>query len=133
MVDYGRDIMGDVDISPTLLDDEGLPMMQRVCVRQLYTPNQSLLSDQSHQSIDLRQFLGVDMPLQSDGTLNANTVRAAATAALMADPRIFSVAVAIVYFQEVNYMTVDIKGVGSQGPFQLTLGVSRVKIEVLQQ
>lgn len=131
--DFGRDIYGDVDITPTLEEAEGIPNMLGVCVRQLYTPNQSLLSDPSHQSIDLRQFLGVDMPLQSDGQLNTNTVRAAATAALLADPRIFSATVKVEWFAVGNYMTVAITGVGSSGPFELTLGVDRARIKVLQQ
>lgn len=131
--DFGRDMVCTTDITPTLDDNEGLPLMVGVCVRQLYTPNQSLLSDPGHQSIDLRQFLGVDMPLQSDGTLNTTTVRAAASAALLADPRIFSVVIKVEWFPEAPHtMTVDITGVGAAGPFQLTLAVSRVSIEVLQ-
>jgi hypothetical protein len=125
---------GGVDITPTLQDTEGLPLMLDVCVRQLYTPNQSLLSDPSHQSIDLRQFLSTDMMARSNGTVNTNTVRSAATAALLADPRIFSANVVVEWHEEApGFMTVYITGVGAEGPFALTLGVSRVTIQVLQQ
>lgn len=133
MTDFGRDIKCSTDITPTLQDDDGLSLMQGVAVRQLYTPNQSLLSDPSHQSIDLRQFLSTDSMVQSNGQLNTNGVSAAAKAALLADPRVFSAAVRIEWFPDANYMTVGITGVCAEGPFALTLGVSQVTIKILQQ
>jgi hypothetical protein len=124
---------GGVDISPTLQESTGLQLMREVALRRLYTPNQSLLSAPDEQTCDLRQFLSTDAMAQANGTLNTNTIRATAVAALKADARILSAQIEIEWFPATSYMTVAVKGTCADGPFELTLGVNAVTIKVLQQ
>ncbi len=129
MTDFGSDMSGDTDLSPTLQDVSGLDLMRQVVCRRLYTPNASLLSAPDEVTCDLREFIGSTQP--RDSRL-LNGIRATATAALLADPRINSVVIVIDWEPDANFMSVAVSGVGSEGPFELTLAVTAVTIKVLQ-
>lgn len=128
MVDYGRDISGATDVSATLQESTGDQLMREVICRRLGIPNASLLSAPDELTCDLRDFLSTDQPTQS---IQLNTIRGTATAALLADPRILTVKITIDWFPESNYMSLSIVGTGADGPFRLTLGVNRDTITVL--
>ncbi len=129
MVDYGRDISGATDVSPTFQESTGNQLMTEVICRRLDTPPYSLLSAPDELTCDIREFLSTEQPLQS---AQLNTIRGTASAALLADPRILRVNIAIDWFPEANYMTLAISGFGANGPFKLTLGVTRDNITVLE-
>lgn len=126
--DYGRDISGATDVSPTLQESTGDQLMREVICRRLGTPAYSLLSAPDELTCDLREFLSTEQPLEAAAL---NTIRGTASAALLADPRILSVKIVIEWFPDSNYMTMAITGVGANGPFKLTLGLTRDNITVL--
>jgi hypothetical protein len=126
--DYGTDLVCATDLTPTMQTNSGLALMADVCCRRLSTPNQSLLSAPDERTTDLRLYIG---STQARGPSGANTIRSDATAALKADPRIFQVAIGITMAEDASFIELEIDGVGSIGPFQLTLKVSAVRVEVL--
>ncbi len=125
---YGVDLQCDTDLTPTMLEESGLVMMARVCCRRLGTPDASLVSAPDERTTDLRLYIG---STQTRGAGGFNTIRADATAALKADPRIFQVALKIEGPEDLSFLEVAIDGVGSLGPFQLTLKVTAVTVELL--
>ena len=127
-VDFGRDISGTTDVSPTFQESTGEQLMREVICRRLGTPAYSLLSAPDELTCDLRDFLSTEQPLQAVGL---NVIRGTATAALLADPRILSVTIEIEWLPESNYMTLAITGFGATGPFKLTLGVTRDNLDVI--
>ncbi len=128
-IDYGTDLMCATDLTPTMLTDSGLALMADVCCRRLSTPNASLLSAPDERTTDLRLYIG---STQGRGSTGVATIRADATAALLADPRIFSVALNFtVPDDDLSFIEIDVDGVGSIGPFQLTLKVDAVTVQVL--
>lgn len=126
--DYGYDASCDTDLTPTLLDVSGERLLAQVCCRRLYTPNASLLSAPDEKTTDLREFLSSTQGLSSR---DLNVIRATATGALMADPRIFSVTINTDWDPTTGLLGLRITGQGSTGPFQLTLAVSAVTVQVL--
>lgn len=129
-VDYGRDISGSVDLSPTLQESTGDQLMREVCVRRLYTPNCSLLSSPDETTCDLREFLSTEQPLAANAL---TTIRGTAMSALLADPRIMNgTKVSFpIWLPEQGYLEIAIDGLGAAGPFKLTLAVTRDNISVL--
>ncbi len=127
--DFGRDMAGTTDLTPTLLDNEGDDLMVGVICRRLYTPNQSLLSSPGERTTDLRQYLSGEQARDGSDT---GTIKSDATAALKADKRIFSVTIVVHWEPDEHFMTLDIKGAGATGPFDLTLRVDSVTVERLR-
>lgn len=125
---YGVDLMCATDLTPTMLSDSGLALMADVCCRRLSTPNASLLSAPDERTTDLRLYIGSTL---GRGQTGINTIRSDATAALQADPRIFKVALKFTAPEDLSYIEIDVDGVGALGPFQLTLKVTAVRVEVL--
>lgn len=126
--DFGTDLQCATDLTPTMLENSGLALMADVCCRRLGTPNASLLSAPDERTTDMRLYIG---STQGRGSTGIATMRADATAALKADPRIFAVALKFTAPDDLSFIEIDVNGVGSIGPFQLTLKVSSVRIEVL--
>lgn len=129
MADFGRDLACETDITAMLAENSGNALMRGVVCRRLNTPNQSLLSAPNEQTTDVRQYLNTEQP--RDESL-ITKMRADATAALLADQRIDEVTVSIEWDPDAHYIRMPITGKGGQGPFSLTLGISRAKVEVLQ-
>ncbi len=128
-VDYGADLMCTTDLTPTMLTDSGLALMADVCCRRLSTPNASLLSAPDERTTDLRLYIG---STQHRGEAGLGVIRTDATAALKADPRIFQAAIKFTAApDDLSYLEMDVTGVGALGPFQLTLKVDAVTVQVL--
>lgn len=126
--DFGRDISGLADITPTLLESTGLQLMREVAVRRQMTPNASLLSAPDERTTDLRQFISSEQPLQ----IGQIQIASEATAALQADPRILQATVEVTEWEpEANFMQLTEKILTAAGPFKLTLAVTRDNIEVI--
>lgn len=130
MADYGYDMQmtNDGDLTPTMLDESQVNMAH-VCMRRLSTDKGMLLSAPDEETIDLRSFLSSDIPPGENGF---GYIKARATGALMADPRIFSVQISGSLSADSHSLSMFIQGVGSSGPFQLTLSVDQVTISLLQ-
>lgn len=127
-VDYGTDLRCATDLTPTLQTDSGLVLMADVCCRRLSTPNASLISAPDERTTDLRLYIG---STQNRGASGFSTILADATAALKADPRIFQATIKITGDDDLSFLELAIDGVGSLGPFQLTLKVDAVTVQVL--
>lgn len=127
MPDYGQDISCTTDLDPTFRLVDGETMMAQVCVRRLYCGRGQLLSDPNDETIDAREFVSNGM---KQGELTR--VKALCESALLADPRVFSVRVKPSYDAGARRITLPIQGTGSEGPFQLTLAVSDVTVELLR-
>lgn len=125
--DFGRDISGTTDVSATLQESEGLQLMREVAVRRLFTPDRSLLSAPDEQTVDLRIFCSADF---SRNTQGIRVIESTAQAALQADPRILSAQVTARWLTE-HTLEVLVSCDTALGPFQLTLAVNAVTIEVL--
>lgn len=126
--DFGTDIAGDTDLTPTLLNASGVDLLKQVCVRRLITPTGSLLSSPSAKTIDLRDYLSAEINRDGSGT---GFIRTAIVQALVDDERISSVSVTLSFDPNSQVMTVGLAVVSGAGPFQLTLAVSAVTVEVL--
>lgn len=126
--DYGTDMSGTTDITPTLLDVSGEQLLTEVICRRLFTPNASLLSAPDELTCDLRQFCG---STQDRDTRQLVAIKSTIKGALLADPRILSVTVVIDWEPESAFMTVHLTGQGATGPFKLTLAVTAVTFAVL--
>ncbi len=129
MPDYGYDMSGGVDLTPTLLDVEGDDLMRQVCLRRLYTPNKSLLSSPDEETCDLREFISTEQDLAAS---QLTTIRGAINAALMADSRIFSVTIELEWEPFAGLLTVALAGTGATGPFKLVLQASAATVTVLE-
>ncbi len=129
MADYGVDVSGATDLSPTLVNISGDPMMQQVVCRRLFTPNGTLLSNPAARTTDLRRYIGSTQP--RDARL-LQTIRADATAAILDDERILSVIIDIDWQPDDHFMILNISCQGANGPFRLTLRVDSVTVQVLQ-
>lgn len=127
--DFGTDVSGATDLTPTLLNISGLPMMQQVICRRLYTPPGSLLSSPSAITIDLRDYLSTTV--NRDGSGNG-FIRTSIVQALMDDPRIFSVTVDLSFEPDTGAMLVGLAGLCAAGPFALTLAVTSLTVELLR-
>jgi hypothetical protein len=111
-----------------MLENSGLALMADVCCRRLETPDASLLSAPDERTTDMRLYIG---STQGRGSSGVATMRADATAALKADPRIFAVVLKFTTPEDLSFIEIDVNGVGSIGPFQLTLKISSARVEVL--
>lgn len=127
--DYGTDMSGGIDLTPTLLDTSGIAMMREVALRRQYTPNASLISAPDETTCDLREFLSTEQGLTK---ADLNTIRGTITAALKADARISSVAIEFDWepFSGVLVVTETIDG--ALGPFRLVLQVTALTVDVLE-
>lgn len=127
LTDYGRDWYGTTDLLPTFASVTGATIMAQVCMRRVYTPPGSLFSAPLADTVDVRTYLSGEV---DQGKLGL--IKGACTGAIMADPRVLSVTVTPTWFPSTRTMTIQIEGLGAQGPFALTLGVSSVTVELLQ-
>ena len=126
-IDYGVDLSCDTDIDPLLRDVTGTTLMQQVCLRRLFCRPGRLLSNPVDNTIDVRDFLSGDItPEQLPG------IRGKCQSALLGDQRIFSATVAASFDPNLHVLTLSIVGNGASGPFNLTLAVTGVTVELLR-
>lgn len=127
--DFGTDMSGGVDLTPTLLDTSGIPMMREVALRRQYTPNASLISAPDELTCDLREFLSTEQGLTGS---DLDTIEATITAALKADQRINGVTIVFDWEPISGVLVVDETIESAFGPFRLVLQVTAVTIDVLE-
>ena len=129
MTDYGRDFYCNTDFLPTFAETSGAELMAQVCMRRIYTTPGSLFSAPLADVIDVRTFLSSEV---DPSRAEIGTIKGACTAAILADPRVLSVTVDPTWQPREKTLLLAINGQGSDGPFQLTLAVSAVTVELLQ-
>jgi hypothetical protein len=125
--DYGVDLSCTTGLNPLLLTVTGSELMCQVALHRLYGRPGSLLSNPIDNTLDARDFLSNDITPQSLPRIAGQCV-----AALTGDQRIFSATVGATFDAKSGLLTLSIAGTGSSGPFNLTLAVSDVTVEILR-
>jgi len=127
MTDYGVDLSCDTDLDPLLRDVSGSELMGQVCLRRLFCRPGLLLSNPIDNTLDARDFLSTGITPKDLPRIGGQCA-----AALLGDQRIFSATVSASFDPLTNLLTLAITGTGSQGPFNLTIAVSSVTVELLR-
>lgn len=128
MPDYGQDLSCMTDLDPVMRLVSGVELMRQVAFRRLYCRQGSLLSDPTAETLDVRDFMG--MAVESGGL---SKIQGLCQAALLGDARIDSAVVIATFSNATRKLTLQISCTGSNGPFELTLAVSALTVEVLRQ
>lgn len=126
-VDYGTDISCTSDLDPTLRDVTGDELMAQVCLHRLFCRQGRLLSNPVDNTIDLRDKIA-DGIKPGDET----TIQGQCASALVGDQRIISAQVKATFVALTNTLTLNIKGQGARGPFNLTIAATALTVELLR-
>jgi hypothetical protein len=127
MPDYGVDLDCGSDLNPMLTTVTGQTLMEQVCLRRLFTRPGRLLSNPVDNTLDARDFLSAGIT-----PTDLPRIQGQCAGALLGDQRISSATVAASFAPQPGLLTLDITGFGAFGPFNLTLAVSAVTIEILR-
>jgi hypothetical protein len=124
--DYGVDLSCTDDLDPLLLDVTGTELMNQVALHRWMGRTGSLLSNPIDNTIDVRDFV-------SSGITPADLprIRGQCASALTGDQRIYSATVSASFDPKLNVLTLNGVGVGANGPFNLTVAVTSVTVELL--
>ena len=125
--DYGVDLSATTDLNPLLLEVTGEELMCQVALHRLYGRPGSLLSNPIDNTLDARDFLSNDITPSA-----LPRIAGQCQAALLGDQRIFSASVSASFDPKTGLLLLSIAGTGATGPFNLTLAVSAVTIEILR-
>jgi len=125
--DYGYDFSAKTDLDPMLRLVTGEELMAEICVRRLFARPGSCLSNPVDNTLDARDFLSTGITQRDLPRIAGQCV-----AALEGDQRIFSATVIASFNPNLMTLTLNITGTGAQGPFNLTLAVSQVTVEILR-
>lgn len=125
--DYGVDLSCTTGLNTLLLDVSGAELMGQVALRRLYTRAGTLLSNPVDNTLDVRDFLANDITPAA-----LPRIAGQCQSALLGDQRIFAASVQASFSPNTNVLTLNIAGTGAQGPFNLTLAVSAVTVEILR-
>jgi hypothetical protein len=130
ITDYGTDIWCQTDISPTIIGVGSDDIMPQVICHRLLCDPASLLSAPDEPTINLFSFLSQGIPRDNRGIL---AIKGSISAAVLADPRVYTAAIDLAWDEATETMRVTVAGTGAVGPFRLTLAVSAVSVQVLNQ
>lgn len=125
--DYGSDLSCTTDLDPLLRLVSGAEMMAQVCLHRLYCRKGSLIGSPNENTIDARDFIAQSI----NGVRDLQRIKGVCTNVLTADERIFSADVQASFDQKAQLLTLRITGTGALGPFNLTLAVSALTVELL--
>ena len=127
MVDFGYDLSCTTDLDPLFRLVTGATLMEQVALHRLFCRQGRLLSNPVDNTIDCRDFI-------SEGITRDDLprIQGLCQSALVGDPRIFSASVQVSFDTATATLTLNIRGVGSGGPFELTIVVSAVTVEILR-
>ncbi len=126
-IEYGVDFSCDTDLNPLLLLVRGNELMSQVCLRRLFARPGSLLSNPVDNTLDARDFLSTGITPSDLPRIGGQCA-----SALMGDQRITTASVVASFNASTNLLSLAISGFGALGPFNLTLAVSAVTIEILR-
>jgi hypothetical protein len=125
--EYGVDLSCGLDLDPMLVTVTGTELMNQVALHRLYGRQGSLLSNPVDNTLDVRDFLSADVR-QSD----LPSIAGRCKGALEGDQRIDNATVVATFNPNTRVLTLSITGYGAFGPFNLTLAVTEVTVEVLR-
>lgn len=125
-VNYGTDLDGVTDLSPTMAEASGLHMLAQALVRRLITPRGTLIDDANY-GYDIRDFLGDDLSPADVGRIGSGVDQE-----LIKDERVLSSQTTVTPLST-YVLTISTVVTPSQGPsFQLVAAVSAVTVTLLQ-
>lgn len=125
---YGSDLSCTTDLNPTFRLVSGQEMMGQVILRRLYCRRGGLLSAPNAITLDARDFLSTGFVRDT----GLRRIAAQCEAAILGDPRVFSVTVTATFTAETRTLLLSCRGVGATGPFFQTLRVSELTIDILR-
>ncbi len=125
---YGLDLSCTTDLNPLLRTVTGVEMMGEVCLRRLYCRKGLLLSDPNDNTLDARDFIGQGI----NGARDLIRIQALCTNVLESDERIYRAVVVATYDFHSQTLSLAITGTGASGPFNLTLAVTSLTVELLK-
>ncbi len=125
--DYGQDLSATTDLDPLLRNVNGIELMSQVCLRRLFTRPGTLLSNPVDNTLDARDFLSKEIRPQ-----DLRSIGGQCASALLGDQRIYSATVTATFVPLTKVLTLNITATGANGPFNLTLAVTAVTIEILR-
>lgn len=126
-VDYGTDLSCTSDLDPTLRDVTGDDLMAQVVLHRLFCRQGRLLSNPVDNTIDLRDKIAAGIKPGDEATIQGQCA-----SALVGDERIISANVKATFSTFTSTLTLNIKGQGSRGPFNLTIAATAVTVELLR-
>lgn len=126
-IDFGVDLSCGTDLDPLLRTVTGTELMNEVCERRLFCRAGSLLSNPIDNTIDVRDFVAAGIAPSDLGRIRSQVI-----SALTGDQRIFSATCAASFDPNLQILTLAITGNGASGPFNLTLAVSAVTVEIMR-
>ena len=124
---YGLDLSCTTDLDPLLRTVSGATLMVQLCVRRLYNRKGGLLSDPNDNTLDARDFIGQGITAADIPRIEGQCVNV-----LEADERIYSATVKASFDFYAQTLTLAITGLGASGPFNLTLNVTALTVELLR-
>lgn len=122
-VDYGNDTECTTDLTFSRTEVTGEAMMAQAMLRRFTTPRGALIQSPDY-GYDLRQFLKASTPPAS--VINGNVENEA-----LKDERVSDVAAETNFNDATGVLEITITGDGAEGPFDLTIGISDVTVELL--
>ncbi len=122
-VDYGTDTECVSDLTFERREVSGAEMMGQAMARRLTTPRGTLIQSADY-GYDLRQFLKASTP--SASTVNGNVENE-----ILKDERVADVTAQTSFAN--GTLDVDVAGVGAEGPFDLTISIGDVTVELLHE
>lgn len=125
--DYGSDLSCTTDVDPLLRLVTGTELMGQVALHRIYCRQGRLLSNPVDNTIDARDFVSTGIAQKDLPRIQAQVM-----GAILGDPRIFSCTVQAEYTFATQTLTLNIQGTGARGPFQLTVAVTALTIELLR-
>lgn len=124
-VDYGNDTEAVSDLTFARRQVEGETMMAQVIARRLTTRRGGLFYAPDY-GYDLRQFLKGSAPPVS--VINGNIENE-----LLKDKRIADATSEATFSESTEALQVHVFGNGSEGPFDLTISIDEVTVELLRE
>ena len=124
---YGLDLSCTTDLDPLLRTVSGTTLMEQVCLRRLYVRKGGLLSNPNDETLDARDFIG-----QGITAADIPRIQGQCQNVLEADERIYSATVEASFDFYSQTLTLAITGLGASGPFNLTLSITALTVELLR-
>lgn len=124
-VDYGNDTEAVSDLTFARRQVDGETMMAQAMARRLQTRRGSLFYA-SDYGYDLRQFLKGSVP-------PASVINGQVENELLKDERVADVTAEVSFNEQSEVQEVRVFGNGSEGPFDLTIPIEDVTVELLRE
>lgn len=125
--DYGTDFSCTTDIDPLLRLVTGEELMAQVCLHRLYCRQGRLLPNPVANTIDLRDLIATGITAR-----DLPRIEGMCRSALVGDERVYNATVSATFVTLTNTLTLNIKGDGAYGPFNLTIAATAVTVELLR-